>query len=51
MFHGEIDWWTCWPCTKNTTLDPKLFTYLETAYGKEIKRCFTNMKTEAEVSC
>ena len=23
MFPGEADWWICWPCTRNTTLNPK----------------------------
>ena len=22
MFPSEVDWWICWPCTRNTTLDP-----------------------------
>ena len=21
MFPSEVDWWICWPCTRNTTLD------------------------------
>ena len=22
MFPSEVDWLICWPCTRNTTLDP-----------------------------